>query len=57
MSLDHESLLELFDQHVRRDCRCVGHQVERLDRVTRVTGPSAFPSEHFSVWSSRRKKS
>jgi GNAT superfamily N-acetyltransferase len=51
MSIDDETLLKLFDQHVRRDCRCVGHQVEHLNRVTRVTGPSASPSENFIVWS------
>ena len=49
--MDDETLLKLFDQHVRRDCQCVGRHVERLDRVTRVTGPSASPSENFIVWS------
>lgn len=46
-----ETLLELFDAKMRRNGRFVGRHVERLERVTRVTGPSADQLDNLITWS------
>lgn len=51
MANQRDKILGLFDRTVRRQCRCIGRQVERLDRVTRVTGPSPSPYDNLILWS------
>ena len=45
-----EELLRQFDDEVRRNCRFLGRKVERLERVTRITGPTAYQLDNFIFW-------
>ncbi|MDF1812913.1 MAG: GNAT family N-acetyltransferase [Verrucomicrobiales bacterium] len=44
-------LLDQLDEKLRRNCRYIGRDVEKLENVTRVTGPSPSGFDNVIVWS------
>ena len=47
----YPSILRQLDQTIRRNCQFIGRKVEKLDRVTRVTGPAASGIDNVIMWS------